>query len=449
MKFELAQKQTFAHQNIQGLNILSMNTFELGNYIAEIAMENPVLVVEDSPPEDVEKSNLISKLQWLESGDEQNKAYYKANLEANETLALYEAALQMPGSLADFLSEQIEYINLSEEESEICLQIIHRLDDNGYLDKNFHLFEEFLVYDTQSLQLCLLAVQALEPTGVGARSLSECLKLQLGAKNITDEIMLKLVENDLAALSKKQFAKLAKKYKITQSRISGYFETIAQLNPKPGANYTNEIYHQYIIVDAIIRNVQGEFIIELNTWNIPRISISKTYLDKYNSIDDTQTKKYIEEKLKQAKSVTNNISKRNDTLLKVTAEILKKQKLFFENGTGNIKPLKMSDIAENLSVHPSTISRAIKGKYLQCDFGVFSYRHFFSNEIASNNGEGESSEKVRDIVKNLISTENKACPLSDQKLAESLNESGIQIKRRTVSKYRNELKIAPAYMRKK
>ena len=449
IKFELAQKQTITHQNIQGLNVLSMSAVELNTYVAEMAMENPVIIVEDNHAQEIEKANLISKLQWLESTDEQNKAYYKTNWGAHETGGFYESAQQKPKSLLEFLTDQISYVNLSVEEAKTCLLIIHRLDDNGYLDKEFYLNEEFSGCDTKLLELCVLLIQSLEPAGVGARSLSECLKLQLVAKEISDEILLGLVENDLIALSKKQFAKLAKKYKISQERISGYFDVISQLNPKPGAGFTNEIYHQYIIPDAIIAKVSGEFVVELNIWNVPKLSISKTYLDKYTTVDDPQTKQYIGEKIRQAKNITNNIVKRNDTLLAVTKEILNRQKLFFENGAGNIKPLKLGDIAEQLNLHPSTISRSVKGKYLQCDFGIFSYRYFFSGEFISDNGESESAEKIKVTIKNLIESEDKAKPYSDQKLEQILNARGIQIKRRTVAKYRNELKIPSAYMRKK
>ena len=449
IRFELTPKQILTHQNIQGLNILSMSALELNNHIAEMALENPMLVVEDNPAQELEKANLISKLQWLEATDEQNKAYYRANSESRENDSFYESAQQMPKSLLEFLSDQIRYVNLSKEEAEVCLLIIHRLDDNGYLDKDFYLCEEFEGYDSQLTGSCVLIIQSLEPAGVGARSLSECLKLQLLAKNNSDEILLSLVENDLIALSKKQFAKLAKKYKINQSRISGCFDTIAGLNPKPGAGFTNEIYHQYIIPDVVILKVSREFIIELNTWNVPKLSISKTYLDKYSTVDDPQTKQYIGEKIRQAKSITSNIIKRNETLLSVTGEILNRQKLFFENGAGNIKPLKMKDIADSLNLHPSTISRTLKGKYLQCSFGIFSYRYFFSGEFVSTDGENESAEKIKTIIKSIIEAEDGAKPYSDQKLEQMLNERGIQIKRRTVAKYRNELKIPSAYMRKK
>ena len=449
IKFNLVQKQILTHQNIQGLNILSMSTFELNNYIEAAALENPVLVVEDSPPEDIERANLISKLQWLEATDEQNKAYYKGNSEMNEEGGFYDFLAQPPKSLVEFLSEQIEYMKLSKKEAEVCLLIIHRLDDNGYLDNEFYLYEEFCEIETQLLEQCVSVVQSLEPTGVGARSLAECLKLQLQAEGSLDELMPALIENDLIALSKKQFAKLAKKYNATAEGIELYFNIISKLNPKPGANYTNEIYHHYIIPDALIYKVAGEFAVELNAWSTPRISISKAYLDRYNGVDDIETKRYIEEKLRQAKSITNNISKRNDTLLRVTREILNRQKSFFENGAGHIKPLKMSDIAEALSVHVSTVSRTVRGKYLQCSFGVFSYKHFFSVEIASDKGGGESAERIKEMVKSIIESEDKANPCSDLKLTEALNDMGIQIKRRTVAKYRTEMNIPPAFMRKK
>jgi len=449
IKFNLVQRQIFTHQHIQGLNMLSMNVFELSKYIDEMALENPVLIVDDSAVPEAEKSNLISKLQWLEATDEQNRAYYKAYSENGGIEGLYESAAQPPKSLSEFLSEQICYINLSEQEAEICLLIIHRLDDNGYLDKDFYLYEEFAGNSAQLLENCVLAVQSLEPTGIGARSISECLMLQLAAKGIEDEIILSMVENDLEMLGKKQFVKLAKKYDVTQNVISDYFDIISQLNPKPGAGYTGDIYHNYIIPDAVIGKVCGEFVIELNTWSVPRISINKTYLDKYNTVEDIKTKRYIEEKVKQARNIANNMAKRNETLLKVTQEILERQKDFFEKGEGNIRPLKMSDVAENLSVHPSTISRTVKGKYLQCGFGVFSYRYFFSTELSSVSGEGESAEKIKATIKNLVLAEDKECPHSDQKIEQLLNKSGIQIKRRTVAKYRAELKIPPAFMRKK
>ena len=437
MNLKTEQKQIFSAKMLESMEILQLNNFELINYITEISMENPIIDIntttEDSLTQD---DTLRKKLEWLDSTDEQNKIYYHSDYEENEEADKWNLLADTEDDMAKSLLEQLHMTDLTKQNMKICEFIILNLNDDGYFDD--------VVQDEFHLKI----VQSLEPAGIAARTLSERLIIQLKRKNIQNSLTENLIQNDLEALSKQQLSTLAAKYKVTKDELLEALTIIKTLSPKLGTAFDRKEQMNYIIPDIIVIKFKDFFEIILNKNDFPEISINTTYLKMLSKSDDKELQHYLNSKLKQADFIKNCIQQRNTTLLRVANYIVEKQSKFFNLGSGNLSPLKLSDVAEALDLHESTISRSIRNKYLQCSFGVFPLKYFFVNKISSKTNTDATSQNVKTELKKIIENEDKKSPLSDQKLSDILTANGIDIKRRTIAKYREELQIPPASSRK-
>ena len=423
----------------QSLDILSMDKQDLEDEIIKQSEENPVI--------DIEKNNDIDWESYI--NDLYNSSYnFNKNYVNNEHLN-YENIISSEKNIYKELLFQISLYKLSNQEREVCEFIIYNLDENGYLNIKEKEIVEYLKIKEELFNKCLEKIQQLEPIGVGSRNLSECLIIQIRNRNIKDIKLEKIIREDLDKIALFKYKYIYKKYSISTEKCLEYIQIIKMLNPKPGKVYNIE-KSVYIQPDVVVEKIHNEFVLSFKDTDIPRIKINNFYKEiLLQSNSDEYAKKFIKENLNSAKELIKNIENRKSTILKIAKEIVKSQNDFFEKGTKYIKAMNMKDIAKNLNLHESTISRGVNGKYIMTPFGIFEFKYFFNTAISTDNKEGISNRSVKYILKEIIKKEDKYNPLSDEKIVEKLKENGMNISRRTVSKYRNELNIQSSNKRKK
>ena len=353
-------------------------------------------------------------------------------------------------SMAEHLISQLREFELSDKEILVGEYIIWNIDEDGYLPIDINSIAESLDFTEEKVEEILKLVQTFDPRGIAARSLQECLLIQLEDDLEKNSLPLEIIKNHFDDFKNKRYEKIAKILEVDLDNIREAIETIKKLNPKPGEGYfdTNE---NYIVPDLIVEKVGDEFIISLNEGDSHHLSINESYrkllLDRKGTPKDTRN--YIKRKLESARWLINSIQQRKITMLSVMKEIVNRQQTFFEKGPGNIKPMILKDIADEISMDISTISRVTNGKYVQTDFGVFELKYFFSEKMRSADGDDISTHNIKAKIKDIIDNENKNKPLTDGEIGDMLDKEGIPIARRTVAKYREQLSIPIARLRRK
>ena len=435
-----SQKLIMTTQLKQSLSILNMSKLELEEEIKREAENNPLV--------EVEKSGEINSEEYIKDMDrsrrlDRTEISYNPDNEVNlENLVKYSS------NLYEDLKFQISLYKLTDKELEVCEYIIDSLDEDGYLRTEEKVIVDTLKIDEELFEKCLISVQQLEPSGVGARSLSECLMIQMASLGIYNEILEEIVTKDLNLIANNKYKEISKKYNMSLQKCVELINIIKTLDPKPGRTCSVE-KSVYIQPDVTVEKIDDEFIVYLNEKDSYQIRINSYYKDILkNSQSDESAKEFIKERLNSATGLMKNIESRKTTVLKIAEEIVKAQDEFLRKGTKYIKPLKMKDIAEKLEFHESTISRGVNGKYMLTPFGVYEFRYFFSSAIETENNEMASSTSIKKIIKETIKDENKKKPLSDDHISKLLKEKGINVARRTVAKYREELGIPSSSKRK-
>ncbi|MEW9463918.1 RNA polymerase factor sigma-54 [Clostridioides difficile] len=435
-----SQKLIMTTQLKQSLSILNMSKLELEEKIKREAENNPLV--------EVEKSGEINWEEYIKDMDrsrrlDRTEISYNPDNEVNlENLVKYSS------NLYEDLKFQISLYKLTDKELEVCEYIIDSLDEDGYLRTEEKVIVDTLKIDEELFEKCLISVQQLEPSGVGARSLSECLMIQMASLGIYNEILEEIVTKDLNLIANNKYKEISKKYNMSLQKCVELINIIKTLDPKPGRTCSVE-KSVYIQPDVTVEKIDDEFIVYLNEKDSYQIRINSYYKDILkNSQSDESAKEFIKERLNSATGLMKNIESRKTTVLKIAEEIVKAQDEFLRKGTKYIKPLKMKDIAEKLEFHESTISRGVNGKYMLTPFGVYEFRYFFSSAIETENNEMASSTSIKKIIKETIKDENKKKPLSDDHISKLLKEKGINVARRTVAKYREELGIPSSSKRK-
>lgn len=444
VNLEQSQKLMMTAKLMQSLKILNMSSIELENEIKKEGEQNPVIELDDSNNErKIDWNEYIKSMQKSNYRDK-NEFAYNVDNEVD-----FENMINSSQNLYEFLKSQIRYYKMTKEENKICEYIIDSLDENGYLMIQDKLdIKEKLSIDEEKYEKCLKYVQALEPNGVGGSSLEECLLIQVRNLEIKDEILEQIIREDLKNIGNKNIREICKKYGIKQDECMNYINIIRGLEPKPGKIYQKEDI-QYIKPDVIIRKMADDFIVISNNKYDMNIYISNVYQNILSDdSDDVEAKIFIKERLNNALSLIKNIENRKSTILKIANAILKRQREFFEKGLNYIKPLKMQEIADELDLHLSTISRGVNGKYMLTPYGLFEFKYFFSQGLETQGTESISNASIKKIIKDKIKNEDKSKPLSDEKIKEMLNQEGIVVARRTVAKYREELGILPSSKRK-
>lgn len=454
LKMEVAQTLGLSQRMIQSTEILQMSSQELETYLKEVAVENPVVDIEEKY-EKSDKSErdeeLQKKLEWLASSDEQNRVYYSEEYSSDDddNQDMWNVSDNRGEDLAEYLISQLVTLSLSEKEQEIAEYLIDLLDTKGYFTESTSQTAAYLGVDEAKILEMLSVVQSLEPAGVGARDLGECLILQMDRQKMDEPVVRQIVSEYLEQLGKNQLPLIAKKMKITVDEVIQALEVIKTLNPKPGNSFSSRENLKYITPDVTVVKLKGYYEILLNEYMYPKMSINGYYRNMIKEGSDRETKDYVTNKVRQAEWIMQCVSQRNVTLMNVSKCIVDIQERFFTYGPGYLQPLKLADVAAAIGVHESTVSRAVKDKYLQCSWGIYPMNYFFIGSISKSGKESATTaDAAKNLLKEIIESENHEKPYSDRVLAEKLSEKGVKISRRTVAKYREALGIKDASGRK-
>ena len=454
-KLELRQNQSqkLTPQQIQFIKLLQLSNSNIDSEIKKELEENPVLEEnENNRNEEVEISN--------------NENYNYSQKRSNELSDFSrESNISSVESFRESLLNQINYLKLDKNEIIIAKQIIGTLDNDGYLRRDLEsiiddiAFSENTEYSYNEIEKVLFKIQSLEPYGIGARNLEECLIIQIDSINEltnTQTLARKILEESFIDFKKKQFDKIYNKYDEGKVEINNAFNFIKTLNPKPSGGLEDLEITEFLIPDFVIKKNNEEFIVELASGN-RKINISKKYISIYEDLKskknkDNETKKsydFIKKKIEAAQWFVDALNQRNETLLKTMNTILKLQIKFFEDGDENdLKPMILKNIAEIIKMDISTVSRIVSSKVVQTDFGVFPLKYFFSESTIKKGDEIVSSRVVKNYLKKIVKGEDKKSPLSDDQIEKILQDEGYEVARRTVAKYREQLNIPVARLRR-
>ena len=438
-----SQKLIMTSQLRQSLKILNMNKVELESEIIKEVESNPLL--------EAEKNSEIDWEQYISYIDNTRKYNNFENVFHTNNEINLENIIKSNSNIYDDLKFQLSLYKLDNLEKVICEYIIDSLDEDGYLKISDCEITELLNVDEDILKKCLTKVQNLEPSGVGARNLEECLIIQLNNIGIYNEVLENIIKYDLKLIASNKYKDICKKYKITLQEYKKFYELIKGLNPKPCEGYfSNENKFIYVQPDVIVEKIENEFITYINEKDSYKLKINNFYKEVLiNSKEDKDAKDFIKERLNSALTLIKNIDSRKSTILKISESIVNNQKEFFNKGVKYIKPMTMKDLAEELNCHESTISRGVNGKYMLTPFGTYEFKYFFNSSIETDNDEAISSISIKNMIREKIKSEKKDNPLSDDKISKLLKEQGINVARRTVTKYREELGILSSSKRKK
>jgi RNA polymerase sigma-54 factor len=409
--------------------------------IPKISTKTKEITGEEDGREDFDWDNFV---EYFGSAD----AHYSRD--DSETPPL-ENMLTKSVSLADHLLWQLNLSRFTEEERKIGEQIIGNLDSNGYLMLSAGDIAATMKTDSKQVEETIKKIQEFDPTGVAARDLQECLLIQLNFLGAADSLAGKIIRDHLRDLETKNYENIVKRQKVSLAEVREAVNLIGTLNPKPGLLYNDE-RPQYVIPDVFVFKVGDEYRIVLNDDGLPKLRISNMYKEIMNDMDNNSKggmcKEYIKEKLQSATWLIKSIQQRQRTIYRVSESILKHQKDYFNKGISYLKPMVLRDIAEDIGMHESTISRVTTNKYIHTPRGIFELKYFFSSAINKTNGELIASESVKEKIEKIIREEDKGRPYNDSQLVEILKASGISIARRTVAKYRDTLRILPSSKRK-
>lgn len=424
------QKLAMTQQLQQSIQILQYNFDELQAFIETKSLENPLIELHESTDYTPE----------ISSGS--------SNLMSDETNYLN----QLPdthGSLFEYLIEQI-HLNYRETYLRtLVFFLVEYIDVNGYLTITLEEACQQTGATTVELLDALTLIQQLDPAGVGARDLKECLLLQIERDEQAPNLAYIVIEEEFDSLAERKWGPIAKKFSVSMTDIQTIFDYIQVLSPTPG-NIFGTASELYIRPDLTVRVTNGEISIFSNKKGMPQIHFQQAYFEQMKATNDPEVERYIQEKKNEFDWLKKTILQRGDTILKVGREIVQRQQRFFLSSEHPLKPMTLREIAEALAIHESTVSRAVNGKYLETTFGSFELRTFFSNGYANEQtGETWSVASIKKHLQSLIDQENKAKPLSDQKLVDLLKEQKIELSRRTVAKYREDLGIASSSKRKR
>lgn len=456
MNFQLGvnltqQQKLVMTQKMQlSVKILEMSGLELKEYIDKAIIENPVVEIDYNDKSTKKESDVSKKIDYKEmvsylQFDNYGNGSY--DVESDEAISPFNFISEQK-SLHDILNEQISELEIEEYKKEICRFIIDDIDSRGYLDDGDENLAELLKVSIEEIREAIKIVQDLEPSGIGARNLKECLLIQLERRGILDDNFCRVINEFLELIGDNKYNQVAKKLGITVEEVQDYADLIKTLEPKPSRGYYTGDKVKYIVADAEIKRIGDEFIIIMKNDLIPNLMISDLYKQIVNK-EDTAASKYVKEKIDNAVFMIKSIDQRKNTLYKVLEEIVNLQKEYFLYGEKDLKPMKLKEISESIEVHESTVSRAIKDKYIDTERGLVKIKDLFTTGLSGYNEEDVSTTNIKKRIKELVDNEEKRKPLSDQAITDALAAEQIEISRRTVAKYREEMDIKSSSKRKR
>lgn len=460
---ELKHKVTLSPQVYQGLNILAMPVAELQTVIEQELLENPVLEVDDidEAPEDeqqeeeerVEEGTEEERAwdEWLDQYEDLDEREPVVPRDPNEEAVNTEEFVGSLKSFQEYLLEQLALLDISDEVLAAARAVIGSLDHDGLLVASAAEIAAVAGVTTEIAEKGIFVVQQLDPPGVGARDLSEALKIQIDHLDLHEPLLARIIDDHLSDVAANHFRKIARALHSDEEEVRRVVGILKTLNPRPAGAYSPGPSPGYIIPDVTLRRFGDEWLIMSNNEAVPTLRIVPTYRDllRSGSNADDETRRYLKDKIRSAESFIRNVERRKDTVSRIAGIILEVQSEFFEDGKGSLVPLRLEDVAVEIGVHLSTVSRGVTGKYMHTPYGLFELKHFFSGGYRTSTGIDIAATTVKAKLKDLLLNEDQAHPLSDQKLAHLLAEEGVTVARRTVAKYREELGIEPSWVRKR
>ncbi len=455
---ELKQKVTLSPQVYQGLNMLAMPVAELQALIEAEILENPVLEVEE---DDYEQADAEER----ESAPEDERAWDEWLDQYEELEHMDSAAPRDPGveeinaeefvggvtSFTEHLLEQLAMLDLAPQVALAARAIIGSLDEDGFFVGDEAEIAAIADVPVDLVPQALAAVQQLDPPGVGARTVTEALRIQAEVVGVDTPLVLGMIDAHLDDVAASRFKRIASALGTDEQSVREAVESLRMLNPRPAGAFSPGSAPAYVVPDVTLRRFDDEWLVMPNSEAVPGLRVNARYRSmlRSGSSADDETRRYLKDKIRQAESFMRNVDRRRDTVSRIAEIILEVQRDFFEDGKGDLRPLRLEDVAVELGVHLSTVSRGVTGKYMATPYGLFELKHFFSGGYRTSTGMDVASTTVRKRLRELVEAEDPARPLSDQRLAEALGEQGVSVARRTVAKYREELGIEPSWARKR
>jgi RNA polymerase sigma-54 factor len=475
-QLKLTQQLVMTPQLQQAIKLLQLSRLELVDVVQQELQENPVLeeteveeelpaeireeaeaaAVPDAPeaPEegesaaDPQEGDKLADLDWRSYADSYPQP--GGGVRPDDDRRSLEATLTRRPSLADHLEWQLQLASFSDEERQAADFIIGNIDEHGYLRASVEELARQAALPEAVVEQALRKVQSFDPTGIAARDLRECLLLQLDALGIDHPLVRALVADHLELLQKRDFRKLAKLLGTSLEEVAAASNLIGRLDPRPGRAYGGDD-PIYIVPDIYVHKIGDEFHIVLNEDGLPKLRISTLYRSVLarNSGAEKGTRDYVQEKVRSALWLIKSIHQRQRTIYKVMQSIIKNQREFFDRGIAYLRPLNLRDVADDIGMHESTVSRVTTNKYAHTPQGIFELKYFFNSSINRVDGEAIASESVKEKIRKIISAEDPRRPLSDQRIAAMLRSSNIDIARRTVTKYREAMNILSSTQRRR
>ncbi|MDT3698878.1 MAG: RNA polymerase factor sigma-54 [Thermincola sp.] len=462
MGFRITQEQTqkliMTPELRVAIKILQLSTVELVQYIDQQLIENPVLEVVEGPVEHEaeepvekasEKENQVD-IDWEQYFEDAGEPKAEKTVNRDRENRPFDNFVTAVPNLHDHLLFQLSMANLPKNEWDVGEFLILSLDDNGYLQCSINEAAVRCGVTVETAEKILKVIQGFDPPGIAARDIRECLLIQYEQLEIKNELLKKLIENYLGELAEGKMMKVAKKLGVSLPDIQKAVDELKLLEPKPGRKFSVSDNVRYIVPDLVVERVDGEYIIMVNDVSAPRLTLNPFYKELVRTgSSDPESRKFLESKLNSAVWLMRSIEQRRGTLYKVARYIVDAQVDFFEKGIKYLKPMILKHVADATGLHESTVSRATSNKYMQTPKGLFELKFFFSSGISHIQGSAVSSEAVKKIIRELIDAEDSQKPLSDQKIADILQDKGMDISRRTVAKYRDETGILSSARRRR
>ena len=455
---ELRQKVTLSPQVYQGLTILAMPVVELQALVETELLENPVLELEEDEVDDEREADPVDKEdddrswdEWLDQYDELENLDSSAPRDPNAEEVNSEEFVGGVQTFDDYLTEQLNMVDISEEVRRAALAIIGTLDGDGLFVGDCAEIAAIANVDKKIAGEALSVVQQLDPPGVGARSVREALLIQAAYLGVDEPLLVALIERHLDAVAANHHRKIARAEHVTEDEVRDAILVLRQLNPRPAGSFSPGRSPAYVVPDVTLRRFDDDWLIIPNNEAVPTLRVSPRYrnmLRSKSNVDD-ETRRYLKDKIRAAESFMRNVDRRRDTVSRIAQIILETQHDFFEDGKGDLRPLRLEDVAVEIGVHLSTVSRGVTGKYVATPYGLFELKHFFSGGYRTSSGLDVAATTVKRKIREFLEDEDVAHPLSDQRLADALAAEGVDVARRTVAKYREELGIEPSWARKR
>ena len=465
---KMTQQLVMTPQLQQAIKLLQLNHIELSEHISEQMVENPALeeaqaeaatpeerAAEEppTPPETPEPGEVTDPrgedINWEKYLDDQFKPAPRGSMGPTfaDDLPPPETNLTQSDTLTEHVLWQLQMADLSRDQMQVAAHIVGNLDDDGYLQVELAEVASAADIDVEVVEEVLATVQTFDPLGVASRNLRECLLIQAKVLHPDDKLLREVIDSHLGDLEKRNYQGIARTLGVSLPRVAEVIKVIQEMEPKPGRPFSSS-HAQYITPDVYVRKISGEYIIQLNEDGLPRLRVSPYVRDVYKKAD-RDDKEYLQDRLRSAAWLIKSIHQRQRTIYRVVESIVTRQRDFLEKGISGLKPMILRDVAEDIEMHESTISRVTTNKYVHTPQGIYELKFFFNSGISRVHGEDVASEMVKDRIRKIIAGENPHKPHSDQQIVKILKQQNINIARRTVAKYREMLGILSSSRRKK